>query len=264
MINLTNGPGITVGILGVGHLAEFILQGIARADTSYRFIFSPRNHEKAQSLSVQYNADVASSNQDVVDRADIVMICLPTNIGLNILTDLTFRQDQIVLSAMAGIGHEELAIATSPAVACCTMMPGHANAYGRGPSVLYPANYHCEAFLQHLGPVHVFDDGEIFGAACIFGALSGASFVFMQHIISWFEDRGVPENTARKLIVETLIGNAHVVGSGDQPLTSIIKGVTTPGGITQQYVDFVDAHGAMDVWRKALDAVFKRTKHGME
>lgn len=110
----------------------------------------------------------------------------------------------------------------------------------------------------------MFDDGETFGAACVFGAFSGASFVFMQHIISWFEDHGVSNEIARRLIAETLSGNAHVVGLGDLPLADIINGIATPGGITQQYVDFVDTHGAMDVWSKALEAVFERAKHNMD
>lgn len=254
--------GDTIGVLGVGQLAEFILQGVARTQNSYRFVLSPRSPEKAEALSRRHGAEVASSNQSVVDAGDIVLVCLSAASGAEILAGLAFRKGQIVLSAMAGTGPGELTRITSPAAAFCTMMPGHANALGVGPSLLYPANGTCENLLKLLGPVHVFDDADAFEAACVFGAFSGASFAYMRQIVSWFENHGVPADVARNLVAETLRGNAEVVRNVRQSLESIVEGVATPGGITRQCIDIVEADGGLDIWSSALDAVHKRMRSG--
>jgi len=251
-------------MLGVGHLAGFILQGLNRTQICHRFVLSPRNRERAEALSRQYGAEVAVDNQAVVDMSDIVLVCLPAASGREILTGLTFCKDQIVLSAMAGTGQGELERIVSPAAACRTMMPGHANALGIGPSLLYPANAACEDLLQRLGPVHVLDDAATFEVACVFGAFSGASFVYMQRIIAWFELHGVPAGIARNLIAETLGGNAEVVRNVDQSLETIVKGIATPGGITRQVLDIVEADGGLDIWPSALETVHKRMRNGMD
>ena len=40
----------TIGILGAGQLAEFIITGIERVRAPYNFILSPRSYERALKL----------------------------------------------------------------------------------------------------------------------------------------------------------------------------------------------------------------------
>ncbi len=253
-----------IGFLGVGHLAGFLLEGFRGRGAPNRVILSPRGRAKAEALATRFSAEIAPDNQSVVEQSDFILVSLPAAQGRNILAGLKFREGQTVLSAMAGTSPGALAEIVAPAAAHCTMMPGFANALGVGPSLLYPANGVCEDFLQHLGPVHVFADEAAFEAACVFGAFSGASFVFMQRIVAWFESQGVPPETARNLVAETLRGNAEVVRSVDQPLDSIVEGIATVGGITRQCVDALDDEDALWSWARALDAVQARMKRGMD
>lgn len=250
----------TIGILGIGELAAFILEG---ASTSgYRFVLSPRNSDRAASLASQFGAEVAATNQEVCDRAEMVLICLPVRTGLDILSGLRFRPGQSVLSAMAGASAAALERAVFPARAHCTMMPGYANALGLGPSLLFSDSPDWKAFLGQLGPVHVFSDAAQFETASVFGAFSGASIAFMIHVIEWFADRGVDPRTARMLVAQTLIGNANVLCKVDVPLDRIAAGVTTPGGITERCLETLNARGSLGGWSDALDAVLKVVKPG--
>lgn len=253
-----------IGILGVGHLAGFLLEGLKRAGAQERVVLSPRGRAKAEALAARFAAEIAPDNQSVVDESDLVLVSLPAAQGQDILAGLRFREGQTILSAMAGTSQERLAEIVSPAAAHCTMMPGFANALGVGPSLLFPASSSCEALLGRLGPVHVFEEEAAFDAACVFGAFSGASFVFMQRIVAWFESQGVPPETARYLVAETLRGNAEVVRTVDQPLENIVEGIATVGGITRQCVDALDGEGALESWSRALDAVQARMKRGMD
>lgn len=247
---------VTIGILGTGHLAEFLIRGAA--GKGYHFLVAPSR--RAETLGLRGNVTVATSNQQVVDGANMVLACLPARDGLSILQSLSFRHDQSVLSAMAGTRHAAMIKAIAPATAFCTMMPGHANAYGAGPCLIYPPDPAWQQFLQTLGPVHAFTDEPAFVTATAFGALSGASFFLMDAMVQWFAANGLPEPDARRLVAETLIGNATVVLNETATLAEITPGIATPGGITQALVKSLNDHDALSAWHRALDIVLARVR----
>jgi pyrroline-5-carboxylate reductase len=146
----------------------------------------------------------------------------------------------------------------APARAYVGMMPGYANAYGMGPSILYPDDAFWHGFLGHIGPVHDFENEALFTAAATFGAFSGATVGFMAHMIGWFEAQGLDHDTARALVAGTVRGNAEVLLREPRPLADIAKGVTTPGGITLQLLDILNARGALVAWDAGMDAVLAR------
>lgn len=245
-----------IGIIGTGHLAELVVRGLE--GTQYRAVLSPRGADTAARLADVYGCEVAETNQAVVDRAEGVFVALPAALGLQELSRLRFRPGQPVLSAMAGIRVPDLATAVGPAEAAVTMMPGYANALKLGPSILFPHASFWQRFLVQLGPVHVVETEETFTAAAAFGAFSGATFLWMETVINWFANQGVPADLARSLIAETLRGNAEVVRSEPGPIQDISQSVATPGGITQTLLDALDKGGGLQAWASGLDAVAKR------
>lgn len=246
-----------IGVLGTGHLAEFLIRGAAGR---YSFTVSPRSAARAEALAASHGVSVAADNQAVVEGADLIVVCLPAAEGLGILRGLRFRAGQSVLSCMAGARVAEVAGAVAPAAAACAMMPGLANAYGVGPSLLHPARGEWETFLAALGPVHVFDAEADFVAASAFGALSGASFFWMEALIGWFTAQGVAAEVARRLVAETLRGNAEVLLREGAGLDEIRAGVATKGGITEALVAGLEARGALAAWGAGMDGVLRRLR----
>lgn len=250
-----------IGILGIGQLAEFIIEGVMRGSTDFEFVLSPRSPQRAQKLAARYQATIAQDNQSVVDACDMVLVCLPAADGAAILKGLKFRPGQSILSAMAGLSYANLSAIVAPASGFCTMMPGYANAIGEGPCLLYPDDARWHVFLSVLGRVVPVDTAEAFDAASVFGAFSGATFAFMLPIIQWFESKGLPAETARNLVAETIRGNASVALQVDEPMEAIARDVATPGGITEQCVASLNAQNALSAWQTALDAVYERVRH---
>lgn len=247
-----------IGILGIGHLTGFIIEGAARAGLETQFVLSPRSPTRAADLAKRFGAIVAANNQAVVDACDMVLVCLPAAQGIDILSGLKFRTDQSVLSAMAGVSQAELSKTIAPACGYSTMMPGHANALGQGPCLLYPPDPDWHRFLSSLGPVFPIETADVFETATVFGGFSGATFAFMAEITAWFENKGLPKELARNLVAQTLRGNAAVVASTGMQMADISKGVATPGGITQKCVDTLNDKQAIAAWSVALDAVFEK------
>jgi pyrroline-5-carboxylate reductase len=101
-------------------------------------------------------------------------------------------------------------------------------------------------------------DARSFETAAVFGGMSGASVFLMRHLAQWYQAEGLDPATARRLVAETLRGNAEVLLQSDEPLDAICKGVTTPGGITEQLLSDLGQDGALDSWHRAMTRVLHR------
>lgn len=246
----------TIGILGVGGLAELMVRGLRGA--GYQLVLSPRNAEITARLASEHGCTVAASNQAVVDMADGVFVSLPAATGVEELARLTFRPGQPVLSAMAGTGLVRLQSAIGPAHAAVSMMPGYANALGVGPSILCPRDDFWQPFLAATGPVIAFDDEAQFTIAATFGAFSGASIGWMAHVIDWYRAQGLARDTARALVAATLRGNAEVLLQENRPLEEISRSVVTPGGISELLLKTLFDQGGLAAWDEGLEAVLRR------
>ena len=247
---------MTIGILGAGHLAGFVVQGAKGAGHS--FVLSPRNAENAADLAHRFGCTVAASNQAVVNACDMVLVCLPARQGLDILRGLTFRPGQALCSAMAGVSADDLRAAVAPAEVTVAMMPGHANAYGAGPTLLHPPHPQWAAFFDACGPVHELATPRDFETAAVFGAMSGASFAFMHRLIDWYIAEGLDPTTAQRLVAETMRGNAEVLLQSDEPLEAISSGVATPGGITEQLLSDLTERHALTAWHDGMSRILHR------
>ncbi|WP_171054671.1 pyrroline-5-carboxylate reductase dimerization domain-containing protein [Roseovarius arcticus] len=251
-----------LGILGTGALAAHLVTGLRAGGFNAEIIVSPRGANVAATLAAEHSVQVAASNQEVIDRARMVLVCLPAAHGANILRDLVFNAEHSICSAMAGLGPDVLSPLAAPASVSQVMMPGASNAIGAGPCLLFPAGQEWQALLAYLGPVLVPSSQAEYDIAAVFGALSGASFVLMQALATWFERRGIAPELARPLVAATLAGNAAVLRDAPHDWDAIIASVATPGGVTEQLVGALGQSGGLTAWDAGLDAVLKRMTKG--
>ena len=248
---------LRLGILGTGALAGFLVRRLSQVAVG-DIVVSPRNTESAAELARRYAVLIGTDNQDVVDRSDLLIVCLPARLGRDILAGLNFRPDQTVISTMAGVDRGTVSGAVTPATAHVTMMPGWSNALGLGPVLIHPGDAASLSVLEPLGPAIQVEDEERFSAVASFGALSGASYAWMIALIGWFEQHGLSSPQARQLVATTLMGNAAVLLREPDPVGAILAGVATAGGITQHLIRCLQRDAALQSWLDGLGEVHRR------
>ncbi len=245
-----------LGFIGTGSLACYFVEGVSRAGGGWTITVSPRNARKAESLRLRFGVTIAE-NQDIADRADLVVVSLLPSAAAGVLKPLRFRPGQTVLSVMSGIRLETMHGLVAPAEAAVSMMPGLANAHNVGPSVLYPDSGVARALLEKLGPVHAFQSEADFMVASVMGAFSGMSTLMMRDAMDWFERRGLDKALSRQLVAGILRGNAISLLETPSSMEELVQGFVTPGGITELGRKIVDRGGT---WEEALDAVLQRMR----
>ena len=252
--------GETIGVIGTGQLTEYIITGINKVNAPYKFIVSPRSKEVAIKLKDKFQVEIAKDNQEVINSCEKILICLPAKNSLTELKKLNFRKENILLSAMGGINREAICTATKINSVHTTMMPGYANAYNIGPSLLFPEQPSWHTFLSFLGPVFICENERVFEVAATIGAVSGASFSFIRTLTKWFEDNGVEPNFSQDLVIQTLKANLEMLSKDDKTIDEIIAGVTTPGGITEHLNKALNEANAMTAWNDGLDDLIKKNE----
>ena len=246
-----------IGIIGTGQLAEYIITGIHRAKAPYKFVVSPRSKEVTLNLRDKFKVRIAKDNQDVINKCENILICLPAKGSLKELSKLSFEKDQTLLSAIAGINKEMICKAINIESVHTTMMPGYANAFNIGPSLLYPEHSSWQVFLSYLGPVFICKNKHEFEVAATIGAISGVSFSLIRTLTKWFEDNGIKPEFAKDLVIQTLKANLEILSKDDKTIDEIILGVTTPGGVTENLNKTLNTKNAMDAWNEGLDNLIK-------
>ncbi len=244
----------SIGFIGTGSLAAYFVEGLCREGSAWKLMVSPRNAEKAKNLRRRFGVTIAG-NQEIVDQADLVVVSLLPQQAAGVLRELRFRPRQTVLSVMSGVSVSMLGKLVAPADAAVSMMPGLANAYNVGPSVLHPDCKAARDMLEKLGPVHVYPSEAAFRVASVMGAFSGMATLMMWDAMKWFEARGLDKRDARLLVAEILKGNATSLLKAPLSMEELAQGFVTPGGITEQGRKILDRGGSLE---QALDSVLDR------
>ncbi len=249
---------MTLGVIGTGHLAGFLVRGLRRAGYSAPIILSPRNTEHAARLAQDHDCTVAPDNQAVAEAADCLLITLRPTDTPAALAALWLKPGMLVISAVAGLPQARLAPLVGKAE-LVTAMPISAAEYGESPTLLYPDDPVARRLLQHLGEVIAFPDQESYTAATANAGLYGWIFALMAALERENRAQGVPPDLARQVVSGTFRAAAVVAQQrGEEGLNDILAGLATKGGITAQGLEALEEAGAIEAWRGALATISER------
>lgn len=249
---------MSIGIIGVGHLAGYLVEGLHRASPATEIILSPRNLETSARLADRYGATVAVSNQAVVDTAELVILATRPGDAFDACHALAFRPGQTVVSVAAGLRLQDLLPSVTPAKVV-RALPISCMALNESPTLLYPDQPEAHALFGILGQVHVLSDEERFTVASVLSAFYGWVYALLDETVAWTVQAGVPPQTARCLVLETVRGAADMaLAQPDVDLATMLDALATPGGITAHGLDTLQETRALAAWTRALQSVLER------
>jgi pyrroline-5-carboxylate reductase len=207
-----------LGILGVGAIAEAIVTGLGGGeDTPSVIHLSPRSATRASRLGARYpSVRVADSNQTVVERAGVVLLCLRPQDAPAALSDLAFRPGQGVISVMAGVRIDALRALVAPAEALARAIPLPEVATRTGLTAIHPPHEQARAIFDRLGGVIAVDDEQAFDALAASTATIAAHLAYLDTISRWLVDRGLPQSEATRYVAATFGGLSGTL-LGTQP-----------------------------------------------
>jgi pyrroline-5-carboxylate reductase len=259
---MTGQSGPDVGFIGVGEIAAAIVDGLYAGDApGPRVWLSPRGAATATDLARRHpECRVTADNQEVADRASVLLIAVRPDATADVLRDLRVPSDTVLISAVAGIEVDELTalVGEGPTIVRCIPLPAVRRRAGVTP--IHPDNAVAVELFDRLGSTLVVPDEQAFAAFSAATGTVSANLTFLAAVADWLGRNGVAPALADRYVRELFAG---VVGSAKDEvasLTALAAAHETAGGLNEQLrrTWFGDANAAdLDA---ALDALLQRVR----
>ena len=251
----------TIGFIGVGEIAVAMIEGLATSDSPpTSLVLSPRGRDNVASLSQRFPdlVAVAEDNQAVADAADTLVIAVLPEQLTDVIERVTFRDEHVVISALAGVTIAEVRAAVGaevPVVRAIPMPPVRHRAVATVVTPQHPAA--AEIFDVLGGTLPVADEDALSVFSSVTGAVSG-SLQYLAIVCGWAESQGVPREDAERFLRGLFAGLSPAIADVSRPMDDVVIDHETPGGLNEQLRRTVfDEHGTAAL-QSALDELRAR------
>jgi pyrroline-5-carboxylate reductase len=248
-----------LGVVGVGHMTGAMVEGWARLPEGARprFLLSPRGAKVAARLADTCGAEIMDKNETVVRDSDVVLLGVRPGQVEEAYKGLPWREGQLAISVIAGVGMEALSALVAPArVVRC--MPVTACVFAESPVGLFPPDGEAEALLAPLGSVSVVEEESVFDRLAVHGCTYGWLIALVDEIAKWSEEVGLPPEVARRHVAQTFrAAGTTALEDGTRSVQDIYEEIASPGSFTLKGLETLRDGRAFDPWRAALERIRK-------
>ncbi|MFV0555677.1 MAG: pyrroline-5-carboxylate reductase [Lactovum sp.] len=257
-----------IGFIGIGKMSQAIISGFLLEQKSNLFI-SGRDFEKTKKQAKEFNLTALSSNSELVETCDLIILAVKPQILPEILKEVSaaLNKEKTLLSIAAGFSLEELNHLTNPKQAIIRVMPNVNAAIGQSTSAIVKNTFVTdivykkakELFLQ-VGTVHEILEKDFSAFSALAGSSPAIIYLFIDALSRAGVLHGISKNLALKIIAETVAASAqNVLLSSEHPQT-LVDSVTSPGGTTIEGVRALENHAFNATLIEAITAIIEKDK----
>jgi pyrroline-5-carboxylate reductase len=251
---------MTYGILGVGSIAAAIVTGLCDpAQQAPPIVLSPRNPGRAADLASRFpTVHVAQSNQEVIDRSSVLLLCLRPQDAWSVLPGLHFSGQQAIVSMMAGISIEALRELVAPAQNIARAIPLPSVAAREGATPIFPSTEAAKVLFDRLGNFVVVPNEVAFEATSATTATIAAHFAYLNTICEWLINQGVSDTAARHQVAATFAGLAAPLRGQAPDFKELARDHATRGGTNEQFLSVLHQARVFEAVHAGLNRVLDR------
>ncbi len=253
------------GFIGTGAITEALVTGLCTSKGGIGSItVSPRNEEKSKLLQKRFSqVKVGRSNQDVVDKSDIVVLAFLPRDRESVLDSLKFKNDQILVNLLSGTQNSQIAAHTNSSCVISRAVPLPCAAEHIGPIVVFPDNDKVNQLFKNVGTVIPVENEEQLECLSVITSLMAPYFQMLASITDWAIQTGVEPKQAgdyTAAMFEALSALARKSPGGR--LHQLADESMTPGGLNELARKTINEMGGFDFLKPALQAVADRVRGG--
>ena len=258
----------TFGFIGTGHLGSMLVKKFVEtgAIEAEEILASNRTPEKAERLA-EANGIRPASNRVVAELSDVIFICVRPLEVRDVLSDVAYllNSQKLVVSVAGDVSLEKLQSLCPARMA--RAFPSMASEMLQGVTLLaFGDNTTAEdqrliAGLFHaLGQAVEVEEKDFAVLADLTSSAPGYFAALMREFVLAAERREIPSELAERLIKQTLLGTALLLG--EESFAGLIESVATKGGITEAGVKVIqrEAPGMFDQLFQATEARHEQVK----
>jgi pyrroline-5-carboxylate reductase len=249
-----------VGLIGAGNMARALARGWGRP-----LLCSDPIAERAQALAQEVGGEALSSNAEVAQRADLVVLCHKPAQLEEVAIELR-PHPCAVASILAAVPLTALRAAypDRPVYRFIPSLPVEV----REGAVVQAAGETSDASLDarvselfsELGTLVVLDDSLVDVAMGLMSCGPAYVALVAEAQVDAGVRRGIPAAAGAPLVVQTLAGTAELLRRRGNDTVAVRREVASPGGVTTRGLAALERAGLRAAFSDALDAVLGEGK----
>jgi pyrroline-5-carboxylate reductase len=260
-----------LAFIGGGNMAAALVGGLLRRGVKpERIVVADPSAAQLERLVRDFGIVASADNDSAVAGAEVVVLAVkPQQMRAMALRLAPFlaRSHPLVISIAAGIPHAALTRWFGGEVAVVRTMPNRPALNGFGATGLYAppsvgaANRAlAEAVMAAVSAtVWVEHESQMDTVTALSGSGPAYFFLFMEALEAAAHARGLPDEVAHKLTLETAFGAAQMARLSSESLAVLREQVTSKGGTTAAALDVLDAAGLRAIVAHAVAAADRRS-----
>ncbi|WP_428389487.1 pyrroline-5-carboxylate reductase [Mucisphaera sp.] len=259
-------PSHRIGFIGAGNMAEAIARSAIAAN-----LLKPDQIAAAdpspERLAVFASFGIATytTNADLLANCEQIILAIKPQVLEKIAADLQpLRDDQILISIMAGMSTTKIAATLGRPARIVRVMPNTPVMIARGMagicigSAAEPGDEDLSvALFEAGGEVVRVDEEHMDAITAVSGSGPAYLFYLAEAMTAAAAEIGLGEH-ADKLVRQTLLGAAELLAQSEEPPAELRRRVTSPGGTTAAAIDTLDQEQTTKAVIKAITAARDR------
>lgn len=250
-------PFADYAVLGVGSMAAAVVAGLCDGIVDApRIVLSPRSVNRSSELAAKYTSvTVARDNQDLIDSARVVVLCVRPQDARSVLSELHFRSDHVVISAMAAVSLASLAALVEPASSLSRVVPQVSVADRASVTPGYPAVPAAAELFERLGGFAVVPSEQSLDDVSVASATVAAFLAYAGRIASWLEARGLGDEFSARHVASLFAALSDELTEirSTEGLSAMAAAHATRGGLNERLAMALDAAGVYAAVGEGLD-----------
>ena len=260
-----------LAFIGGGNMAAALIGGLTkRGLPSDRMVVADPSHEQLQRLVRDFAVTTAADNASAAKGAEVVILAVKPQqmraVASGLAPHLTDAAP-LLISVAAGIPHAALARWFGPRIPVIRTMPNRPALNGFGATGLFapPSVGAANRALAEMimgavsATVWVEHESQMDTVTALSGSGPAYFFLFMEALEAAAHERGLPNEIAHQLTLETAFGAAQMARSSRESLATLREQVTSKGGTTAAALAVLDAAGLRAIVAHAVAAADRRS-----
>ncbi|STY28748.1 pyrroline-5-carboxylate reductase [Legionella wadsworthii] len=261
----------SITVIGAGNLGSAFIRGLIRSGYPENLIkVSSRDSSKPALLVRELNILSAQNNAQAAEDADIIVLAVKPQFMQSVCRDIsqTIRKKLPVIISLAGIinisnmtqwlGVNHIGVVRSMSNTPIEFCKGTSALFANS-SISHEQKLLVQDLFQTLGLAFWVDEETMLDTLTApIGCAPAYAFLFLEALQGAAISRGIPEELAAKVALESVLGAAELAKKSERSFAQLRQGVTTPNGVTEYSLKKLSLPGLFDSFKEVFAAVEER------
>ncbi|MCM3571769.1 pyrroline-5-carboxylate reductase [Mesobacillus subterraneus] len=246
--------------VGAGSMAEAMISGIGASGLlpgEQIWATNKQDTDRLKTLEQKYGIKATYDLEMLFKDADAVVLAMKPKDAAAAVGEIKsyLPEGMLIISVLAGVSIAAIETAAEKSLAVARAMPNTSAAIGKSATALAVnsnvSNEQKKLIQELFNTIGLTTIVEEYQLDAVTG-LSGSGPAYIYYLVEAMEQSaaeiGLDKQTAKQLIIQTLLGAAEMLTKSDKEPAQLRFEVTSPGGTTEAGIGILEQHGVQSAF----------------